>query len=679
MNAMYRHCSIARWTIFLLPAVGLAASVATEGTIAVGGGGAFLDGDRPAYQQATQHRESGYGGLERFRLTRETDDSLFKFEAKVMPFDGDLKLVARYERPEKYYIEAGAEQFRIWYDGSAGYFRPTRTSFVLYDEDLSLRRTKMWLELGAYTANQTLLMFRYDRMGRNGNKGSTMWADTNLVGAPYGTRNIVPSFYELDEVTHLFTADASNDTKENVKWAVGARYQKTTLDNSRNSRRRPNESADRLVTTKDGTRTDIFAAHGFYERKVGEQLTVSGGALVTDLDTAIAGSRIYGQTYDPVFDPAYLRRQQRDEGFYNLSGHGEMKQTVLNLNAVYLPAKNWSIRPSLRYENTHQETLSEFMETNIGSGAALPAIVEEVEGDQKKKWDEFGESLVARYSGRDWTFTAGGEWIHGHGNVEEERTLHTGVRTIDRDNENTRTTQKYSARANWYARPGVTFVAEYYHKKNANNYDAIRDNTPAGTADRYPAYITDQDFTTDDMNFRLTWRPIASLNTVTRYDLQRSRIVSNEAGLKSAESSKMTSHILSESVTWTPMNRLFVNANVNMTWDQLATPAYMFVLNSDNNYVNGSVGGGYAVAKLDDLYFDYSFFHANNFVDNSAISLPFGADRKMQGTYLTWVRRQTEHLIYTFKYGYVKNRDVTWAGRNNFDAHVLYAKVQYSF
>lgn len=680
MNAMSRLRSIARWTIFFLPAVGLAANVATEGTIAVGGGGAFLDGDRPAFQQATQHRESGYGGLEHFRLTRDTDDSFFKFDARVMPFDGDLKLVARYERPEKYYVEAGAEQFQIWYDGSAGYFRPTKTSFVLYNEDLSIRRTKMWLELGVYTANQTLLTFRYDRTARNGNKGSTMWADTNLVGAPYGTRSLVPTFYTIDEVTHLFTADASNDTQENVKWAVGVRLQKTELDNSRNSRRRPNESADRIVTSKDGTKTDIFTAHGYYQRVINEKLTVSAGALRTDLDSALSGSRIYGQTYDPVFDPAYLRRQQRDEGFYDLTGHSDLKQTVLNLNLAYTPRKNWSVLPSLRFENLHQETLSEFIETNIGAGPAFAAIVEEVEGAQLKKWNEFAEALELRYTGMpDWTFGAEGEWIQGRGDLEEERTLHTGVRNIDRDNENRRTSQKYSLKSNWYARPGLTFAVQYYHKLNANDYRAVRDNTLAGTADRYPAFVTDQNFTTDDFNVRASWRPASMLSLVTRYDYQRSRIVSAEAGLARGESSKMTSHILSESITWTPMNRLFVTANVNLTWDQLATPAYAFVQNSDNNYVNGSIGGGYAVAKLDDLYFDYSIFHANNFVDNSARSLPYGADRKLQGTYLTWVRRQTEYLTYTFKYGYVTNRDVTWAGRNNFDAHVLYAKVQYRF
>lgn len=676
---MQRFRFHALWASLLLPAALIAADVTTEGTLALGGGGAFLDGDRPSFQRITQHKKDGFGGVEEFRLTRETRETLFKLETRLLPGDDDYRIALRFEKPEKFYIDGGFEQYRVWYDGSGGYFRPTGTSFTLFGEDLSLKRTKLWLELGAYTANQTLLRFRYERRTREGTKSTTHWADTNLVGT-FGTRNIVPGFYDLDEVTNIFSADIGNDTAENVKWNVGARYAETELDNKRNVRRRPFETADRIVTQKDQTKTDLFAAHGFYERTVNEKLTVSAGGLITNLDTNLGGSRIYGQSYDPVFDPAYLRRQQRDEGYYHLTGEAEMKQTVLNLNAVYVPRKNWSVRPSIRFENLHQETMSEFIETNIGAGPAFAAIVEEVEGEQKKKWNEFAESVEVRYTGKpDWTFSGEGEWVQGEGDLEEERILHTGVFTVDRDSDYDRTSQKYSAKANWYPKPGLNFAAQYYYKVNVNDYDAKRDNTPPGTSDRYPAYITDQDFETHDFNIRASWRPVSLLSFVTRYDYQRSTITSNEAGLAKVESSEMTSHILSESITWSPSARLFLNANVNLTWDQLATPAYSFVLNSDNNYVNGSIGGGYALAKQDDLYLDYAFFRAKNFVDNSALSLPYGADQKTQAAYLTWVRRQSEHLIYTVKYGYVTNRDGTWAGLNDFDAHVIYAKVQYHF
>jgi hypothetical protein len=671
--------SRALWASLLLPAALFAADVATEGTITVGGGGALLDGDRPAFQKVTQHKKDGFGGIEEFRLTRESKESLFAFNARLMPGDDDYRLSMRLEKPEKWYLTGGYEEFRVWYDGSAGYFRPTGTEFTLFNEDLSLKRTKAWVEAGMYSANQTLFRFRYERQTRDGTKGSTSWADTNLVGT-FGTRNIVPSFYDIDEVTQTFSIDIGNDSAEKSKWNVGARYSETELNNKRNIRRRPFEAADRIVTQKDETKTDIFAAHGFYQRVVHEQLTLSGGALITNLDSNLGGSRIYGQTYDPVFDPAYLRRQQRDEGFYHLTGEAELKQTVLNLNAVYIPKKNWSVRPSIRFENLHQETMSEFIETNIGAGPAFAAIVEEVEGEQKKKWDEFAETLEVRYTGKpNWTFSGKGEWIQGSGDIEEERILHTGVFTVDREGENKRTSQKYSLKSNWYPQSGLNFAAQYYYKVNVNDYDIHRDNTPAASSDRYPAYITDQDFETHDVNFRVSWRPVSLLGFVTRYDLQRSTITSNEAGLTKVESSKLTSHILSESITWSPTTRLYFNGSVNFTWDQLSTPAYSFVLKSDNNYVNGSIGAGYALAKLDDVYVDYSFFRAKNFFDNSALSLPYGADQKQQAAYVTWVRRQSEHLIYTVKYGYVTQRDGLWAGRNDFDAHVIYAKVQYNF
>lgn len=668
------------WATGFAPAVLLAETVSTSGTVAVGGGAALLDGNRPAFQQLQQHRKDGFGGIEEFRLVREAKDSVFKVEGRALVGDDDYRLVARYDRTGKFYVEGGFEEYRVFYDGSGGYFRPTNTAFRLYDEDLSLTRGRAWFEAGAYTPNGTLLKLGYQRFARHGTKGSTHWGDSNLVGA-FATRSVVPSFYDLDEVTHIVTFDAGNDTQDDVKWHVGARYSETKLDNKRNINRRPLESADRKVTSKDETKTDLFAAHGFYERKVSESLVVSGGALITDLDSHLAGSRIYGQTYDPVFDPAYLRRQQRDEGFIDLSGHADLKQTILNLNAVYVPARHWTVRPSVRFENLHQETAAEFIETNVGAGPAFATAREEVEAHQKKTWNEFSESLEVRYTGKpNWVFSAQGDWVQGQGDLDELRAVvHTGVATIDRDSEYTRTNQKYSLKASWYARPGLTFAAQTYYKINVNDYDAVRDNTPAGSADRYPAYITDQDFETTDFNFRVSWRPKSLFSLVTRYDYQRSRINSNEAGLTKIESSRLTSHILSESVTWNPTQRLYVTASVNVTWDQLATPAYRYVLNSDNNYVNGTIGGGYALAKLDDLYFDYAFFRANNFSDNSALSLPYGAGQKQQGAYLTWVRRQTEHLIYTAKYGYVTNRDYTWAGRHNFDAHVIYAKVQYHF
>ncbi len=663
-----------------LSAPAVTAAVTTEGTLTVGGGGALQDGNRPAFQQATQTRKHGYGGIEDFSFLAEGEKTSFKIDARFLPGNDDYRFATRLTYNERFYIDAGFEEFRVWYDGMGGFFRPTATSFNLFDNDLSLTRGKIWAELGASTPGDTYLKLRYERATRDGTKNSTHWSDTNLVGAPFGTRNVVPSFNDIDEVTQTVSFNLGNDSDENTKWNAGARYSETEHNNRRYNRRRPDESADRTVTTKDTTKTDLFAAHGYFLRKLNEKLTLSAGALVTNLDANLSGSRIYGQSFDPAYDPAYLRRQQRDEGFYDLHGEAELKQTILNLNAVYQPWPSLSIRPSVRFENLHQETFSDFVETNIGAGPAFSAIIEEVEAEHKKEYDEFTESIEVRYTGLpNWTFSGEAQLIQGEGNLEEDRILHTGVATIDRDTEISRLSQKYSLTSNWYAKPGLTLAAQYYFKVKINDFDAVRDNTPAGSADRYPAFITDQDFETHDFNVRVSWRPVSMLGLVTRYDYQRSNITSIEAGLTKGESSEYTSHIISQSLTWSPTGRLYLTGNVNVTYDQLATPAYQFIQQGDNNYVTGSLGGGYALAKLDDLYLDYNWFRASNFIDNSATGLPYGLSQKQQSATLTWVHRASDHLIFTLKYGYITNSDETYAGLRNFDAHTLYGKVQYHF
>jgi hypothetical protein len=664
----------------LAPAALFAQNVTTSGTLSVAGGGALLDGDRPAFQELTQNKKDAYGGLEEFRLVREDETSILKLDARFLLGNDNYRLAFRYDQMDRYYVDAGYDQFRVYYDGSSARFLPTDQSFVMFDEDLSLKRSKIWAEVGVYTANMTLIKLRYDRAMRDGTKSSTMWADSNLVGAPYGTRSFIPSYYDLDESTDIISLDVGNLSQEEVKWNVGARYQETKLDNARWSRRRAFEAADRQVTTKDQTTTDIFTMHGYYLRKLNEQFTVSGGALRTTLDSNLGGSRIYGQSFDPVYDPAYARKQQRDEGFYNLTGDAQIKQTVLNLNAVYTPKQHWTVRSSIRFENRHNESMAEFIETNI-VGSALVAEAHDMVSAHDKKWDEFAESIDVRFTGiPNWRFSARGDWVQGSGDLEEEfYDHHTHAFTVDRKSDDSRRTQKYTLNANWYAQPGLSFSAQYYFKGQVNDYDIVRDNTDNTSGNRYPSYLTDQDFETHDINFRMSWRPASTLNLVSRYDHQQSKIFTQGVGLQMITSSKVTSHILSQSATWSPTSRLYLSGSVNVTYDQMETPALAFVQNGDNNYLNGTLSAGYTIGNQDDLRLDYSYFKADNFIDRSFQTMPHGNSQKTQAAYLTWVRRQTETLVYTMRYGYLTNRDITNRGLNDFDAHVIYARIQFLF
>ncbi len=653
-----------------------AASV--EGVISSGFGGSLQSGNRANYQSDAQRRKAGYGGIEELRLTSELKNgALLTFDGRLIAGEGDYRFDVRLKKEEVGHVAFGYRRFRVWQDGAGGYFPAPNALVRLYDEDFHVDRSLLWFEAASYRPGKLSVKLRYEHHERSGEKGSTVQGDVNLP--VFSTRSYAPTFLGLDEKRDVVTLDVGK-AAETFTWGAGGRYDRIELGNTRNSRRQPGLAADRIVTTRDDTTTDLFSVHAYAEKKFSEKTTFSTGGIITTLDSVLDGSRIYGQSYDPVYDPAYLRRQQRDEGYATLGGDAEMKQYVFNANLVHRPSKKWMLRPSLRVEAVRTESMAHFLETIVQSNGSM--LEEDVETDSDKKWVEVTESIEARYTGiENMTHSFKAEWLQADGELEEERMLeHTGAITLDRDTEMTRRTQKYSYTANWYARPGLTFAAQYYYKVRVNDHDAVRDST-VSTSDRYPAYITDQDFETNDFNVRISWRPTSRIGSVTRYDYQRSTILSQEAGLGPVESSKYTSHIISQSLTLTPHPRLYITASGNLTYDQVGTPAVdtAIVKNGDNNYVSASLGSGWAASEKDDLYLDYSHFRADNFIDNSAVTMPYGTNETQDVASLTWTHRRNENLVYTVRYSYYDYVDRAAGGTRDYDAHQLYGKVQYRF
>src|SRR5205085_130460 len=135
-------------------------------------------------------------------------------------------------------------------------------------------------------------------------------------------------------------------------------------------------------------------------------------------------------------------------------------------------------------------------------------------------------------------------------------------------------------------------------------------------------------------------------------------------GLPEIENGRLTRHVISQSATWNPTARLYLTGSVNVTYDQLEVPRNRFTFPSDNNYTSASLGAGYAIGKVTDLFLEANHYRADNYTDNPGITLPLNAGQKTQSAFLTWVRRQSDRLIYTAKYGYAINRDGMFGGLN---------------
>jgi outer membrane receptor for monomeric catechols len=169
---------------------------------------------------------------------------------------------------------------------------------------------------------------------------------------------------------------------------------------------------------------------------------------------------------------------------------------------------------------------------------------------------------------------------------------------------------------------------------------------------------------------------------VGRYDFQHSTIDTQPDTFSKIQSAEMTSHILSGTVSWTPLNRLYLQAGVNRVWDRTDTPGdetTPAIQDAKNNYWTVTAAIGYALNDKTDLELQYLFYRADNYVDNSAYGLPYGASAEENGITVGLSRRISDRIHWTLKYGFFDGRDTTSGDNTNYQAHLVSTSFRYRF
>lgn len=658
-------------------ASGASPKVVTEGTLSVATGGTLLSGNTATFQEIFRQKKDGYGGLEDFTLSRMTDDSLLRFDARILPGNADYKVVGRWEKFDAYYVNASFQRFRTFTDGTGGELLPLSLALPYFNPELALDSTLISLELGNLKRGAVLWRLRYDRNSREGTKNSIRWGDSNLGAPTYAPRAFIPSYLMVDEVRDLVTAEASEKT-ETANWQVTGRYQHTKVNDTHVVRRRAGEPQDRYVTMRDGTEGNQVSGHAFYERIFSEKFRASAGGMLTTIDTNLTGNRIYGKSPDAQYAPNFAG-QSGDGGYLGLDGNTQLKQYLGNINLYYQPTERISILPSIKYENLRQDSIEDHTDVSFTTGAAA-STERAIEANNRNAWNEVTEDVEARYQRwANWSLSVRGQWNQGVGNIVEHSILRTNASDfIVHNSDYERIGQRYIASATWYARPGLTLAGQYNYRLKLANYTGIADNTSNLTTskDRYPQYIVDNDIASHDANVRLTWRPSTQLSVTSRYAFQRADVTTAFDGLGKINNGRLRRQVITQSVTWNPTARLYITGAVNATFDQLWLPPHRLTIISDNNYVSTSLAAGYALGKVTDVYIDLSSYHAGNYRYNPEVTLPLNSTQTLESGFITWVRRHSDRVTYTAKYGHASNLDVTNGGQKNFRANVFYAKVQ---
>lgn len=644
--------------------------------------GPFISGDPAQFMQRHRLPRNTFGGLEELHWEQFIgQDGLIAVDARGIFDNRDHLFRLRLENPEVGFFEAGYREFRSWYDGSGGFFPQNGAWFSLYDEKLGVNRGRIWVAGTLTLPDLPRFDFRYTRHTRNGTKDSLVWGETELTGG-FGSRGIVPSFWEFDEVRHVLEGGVSHRMAITLL-GVALRYERDDLDGARNMRRRPLEPQDRHLTHREGVDSRLFNAYAFSETDLHHNVLLTAGYSYTSVDSDLSATRIFGESFGAPFDPLFASRQFRDPGIVDLAGTSDVKQHAVHVNLL-VTTDAFALAPSLRVERHTWSGVSDYIATNVGSPPALTTTETPLFVANERSLRDVTESIEARYTGiPDWIFFARGEWLQGKGDMEETEIETVAARTtFSRRSDDRRSTRRYTAGLGWYPLARFNLSARYRHRKRINEYEHPVDPRPG----RYPAFLRSQDIMADEASLRLRWRPARQLTLGSRFDWRLSTVDSLYEGLAQVQSAGIRKHAATQDITWTPVGRFYVQASLSWVGDRIDSPANHLpgaaaglVLDSRNDFGNAALMLGLAVSQKTDIEAQYFYFKANNYIDNSLFSQPYGAGATEHGTLLGLTHHLSEGLRWTFRYLFFNNRDLLSGGFNNYEAHQLQTGLEYRF
>ncbi len=620
-------------------------------------GGAFVDGDKAAYQRRVQQDGDFYGGISDMHMESIIGDLTWTLDGHAMFGNEDYELILGLVKDDLGYLEAGYRQFRTWYDGSGGYL-PTVTPswYPAADEGLHLDRGELWLEAGLRREDLPEITFRYTHSWREGDKDSTSWSRPD-------SRAIAPTMWDIDEQSDVFELDVAY-ALGNTDLGLGLRYE--MIDNSDSKIFFDDESHT------EGYEADIFNAHASSVTRFNDQMMLSFGYAYTNLNS-----------------DTFVSRGADIQGFND--GGANQKLNVANCNFWWNPIEDLVIVPSIRAEWNDVDAVSKFYyHPHYGSpGWANPRI--DVDGNM------LTEQIDARYTGIE------NVSLYAKATFEQEEEdsnyRYYQDTSVDLDETPTYAQSGYRNKecdANrfkgsiggiWYACRGLSFAAEYYYKDTDLDYDT--DNFGTGLTHFGDAHIKSLEMSTNDINVRMTWRARPDLTFVTRYDWQVTEFdmtaydgTPAAAILPGIQSGEYERNIISESVTYLLNESAYLQGAVSYTWSDTVSAgsqgASSIVSTSDNDYLTASLMVGYALDEKTDITAGYAYYYADNF-SVPVNSVGYGTDLEEHVFSVGLNRQINRNMIWNLGYGYYTSNDGTSGGNNDFDAHMVSTGLQVRF
>jgi hypothetical protein len=643
-------------------------------------GGLRVHGNTAQAQQRYQVTSGAFGGISDFHFQQDiAKGTTFSLDGYSLFDQNDYKVIFGLQRDDLGYVRVNVNNFRTWYNGAGGYYPPTGTQYRLPNDELSIDRGEVSVEAGLTLKDRPKVVFKYTHSYRDGDKSSTIWGPVH-PGGTTDVRGVDPSIESINEKVDSFALDVTHHIKA-TDFGGGVRYDTASLSDTREMTFWQGEPVQRQVTDKQGTSYDSLNAHAFTETWIRKNVFFSTGFSFANLNDTFSGNRIYGDDFDVAYSPNPLNGL----GYTSLNGGAHEQEYVANMNLMISPTPHLKIVPSIRIQQDDWDANS----SGIGT---LGTDTGPFKGNSDGEMLDVRERLEVSYTGvTNWVYYGGGEWTEGDGNLNQNGGLSQvngfGVPQVQAHTDDTRWFQKYFVGTRWYPYRRTSVDLGGYYKNNQYNYNNPLDSTFNGafSPDRYPAYLIRQSFETYDGNVRLTLRPVQNVTLVSRYEYQWSTINTTPdaiSGLGESQSSKMTSQIIGQNVSWSPWTRLCLQAGFNYVLSETKTPTSDYtqaVLNAQNNYWTVTFNSCVVLDDKTDLNLTYLYYRADNYNNDSSFGLPLGTGAEEQSVTAAVTRRINPHLRVNLKYAYSHYNDWASGGNNNYDAQMVSTSLQYRF
>ena len=618
-------------------------------------------GDQDQYRADRWAHDGWTYGVDSATLHQAIDsDTSLDFTGRAIVNDGDFKLSLDITKNDVGFIRAGFTQYRQYFDTSGGYFKPFSVPSFSLPGDWYLDIGKIYADIGLTLPNLPKLTLGYERDYRDGQQSLLQWGSVT-EGA--NTRKIFPSYQNVNEHVDIFKFGVEHDIKNiHIDNQFRYEYYRTDTD-TKDGSVNLDTSVSKTVTIREEYNHDAFYDTFRMDSHLNNKVYWSLGYLFTTLN---------GDAGVDVITPPPLTSTSKNWATQVVDN--DLNSHVLSFNTMFGPFAGLTLYTGLQGEFTDTDGFTHALLTE----GVSPTTTNRIHSSNNKQ--SLTETAGLRYTKIKYTTLYAEARLTEQDIDLNERETADGANDFKRQTDTSVMRQDYRVGFNTSPWQRVTLSGQYRYALNHNDYNNNVDTT-AG----YPAFITLQDFQTDEVTGKITIRPCSRASVAFTYRYVDTDITTSTDSISSITpggeltSGRYNASVYSVSATVTPMARLYLTGLFSLedthttTFDNHSPTVVTYRGN-----VYTTVGtAGYALDKKTDLTVEYTYSCADNSQGKAADGLPLGVNNTRQGVIAGISRRFSDNVIGRIRYGWYQYDE--YGGASDYTAQLFSANCTVRF